>query len=362
MIPAARIRKALCHPEPAVAVAVQEHLTCASHPAPLHAGDLCVSRRDGCAWGSFAAAVLPRLSVSKDTARAIRVLATDSFACAQAAVLAMDRGVVENLWPQLARMSRYAELRHLVALVDTLGARDFDRLWSCFATAADVSDRRPEHDLELRLLRTAMARTPRALGQRLCETLYFPERFSLELRVEAIRTLRTHPVPGSAEGLFRALELPDETALDAVLALGRLGTSDVVRRVVGGIRNREDALLEFGPLVLARSASSEAERALVDLLREERSIIYRTLLAEGVCLGFVTRGFQDVFAMVARNEYVHDVAELDQQLWIAATATSWDPARLAYLAKSARITTLAKGFPLLADMSSDPRHRFVGWN
>lgn len=362
MIPPARIRRALCHPERSVAVAVQEHLACASHPMPLRASDLRASRRAGATWKAFAATVLPRLPVAKHTVRVIRVLANDSPACAQAALLAMDRDVVDSLWPQLRRVPCYAELRHVVTLVDALAARDISQLWSRFVATVELPDKRPEHELALRLLLAAMARAPRAFGQRLCETLYFPERFSVELRIEAIRALRSHPNPASAEGLFRALELPDETALDAVLALGRLGTHEVVRRVVSGIRGREDALLEFGPLVLARTASREAECALVDLLREERSIINRTLLAEGVCLGFMTHGFSEVFAMVVRNEYAHDVAELDLQLWIAASATGWDAAARSQLRESARLTTLARESPLLVDSSTSGSRRFGGWN
>lgn len=359
MIPVSRIRRALCHPDASVVSAVDSHLLRARSPAPLRVTDLIARLGTDSRCDAFVAAVLPRLPVTKHTVAALRSMATRSVGSAQHALLEMNPSVIV----QLSAEVELPDIRHVAAEAVRHSTREFWSLWRSFLAIADDEEKRWQNHQDLRLLRAAMARThPRELGEHLRATLAAPERFSEEIRREAIGVLARHPDPDALEALIYAFELDDLAAGETASALGRLGTTEVVRRVASGFRDRVEVYLCLGPSVLSWCATAESERVLHELMLEEKDVGDRTALAHAVCAGFVTRAFPDVLALVVSDDYYPDVAELDQELLIAATATGWTHPELEAVAESARITKLATAFPMLVDPSYDEGYPFAGSN
>jgi hypothetical protein len=138
--------------------------------------------------------------------------------------------------------------------------------------------------------------------------------------IQLLGELRYAP---AADELVKRLIIPDADLLneEAMYALARVGTVDVIERLEAVYPPQEWGVRLFVHGPLARIKRPESERALLRMLEGEPDEDLRTSLASDLCDLCTTEGLEVVRRIVLRDEYDPQVADLDEALLTVAAMT-----------------------------------------
>ena len=143
------------------------------------------------------------------------------------------------------------------------------------------------------------------------------------LEIFCVQLLGELRYAAAADELVKRLIIPDADVLneEAMYAVARVGTVDVVERLEAAYPSQEWGVRLFVHGPLGRIKRPEGERALLRMLEVEPDEGLRTSLASDLCDLCTTEGLDVVRRMVLRDEYDPQVADLDQALLAVAAMT-----------------------------------------